>query len=43
MDKEQQRVEALSQAVRVSLALGGHEQDETTVARADAYLAFLTK
>lgn len=36
------RIEALSQAVRVSLALGGNEPDEQTVERAEAFNAFLT-
>lgn len=39
--KLQLRVEALSQAVRVSLANGGNESTETTVSRAKAYSDFL--
>lgn len=39
---EQSRIEALSQAVRVSLSTGGREDDSSTVARAATYEKFLT-
>jgi hypothetical protein len=39
---EDVRFEALSQAVRVTLAKGGAEDDSATVARAKAYEDFLT-
>ena len=35
------RIEALDRAVRVSLAKGGGEFDEVTVARAELFEAFL--
>lgn len=41
--KTQLRIEALSQAVRVTLARGGNESDEDTVKRADAYVKFLNE
>jgi hypothetical protein len=43
MDTHQLRMEALSQSVRVSLASGGVERPEATVARADEFHAFLLK
>lgn len=39
----QTRVEALSQAVRVTLSIGGGETDKQTVERAEAFHEFLNK